>query len=74
MGAKVMELSGLIHAQFDSQAAFAKHINWQRQRLNKIVNGDKQPSLEEVQEIAEGLSVPFMLVANIFLLKKSPNE
>lgn len=74
MKVKVMGLSSLIHGQFDSQAAFARHIGWRKQHLNKIVNGDKQPTLEEVQTIAEGLGVPFMMVANFFLRKKSPNE
>lgn len=65
--AKVMGLSGLIHGQFPSQAAFAEHIGWRRQRLNKIVNGEKEPSLDEVKVIADGLNVPFMMVANFFL-------
>lgn len=67
MGVKVMNLSGLIYGQFDSQAAFSRHIGWPKQRLNKIVNGDRQPTLEEVQTIAEGLGVPFMMIANFFL-------
>ena len=71
---KLMELNSLIHGQFRSQAAFARHIGWNKQRLNKIVNCDKQPTLEEVQTIAEGLCVPFMMIANIFLRRKSPNE
>lgn len=73
MAKKILELNGLIHGQFDSEAAFARHIGWVKQRLNKIMNGTKQPSLEEVQTIAEGLDVPFMMVANIFLRQKSPN-
>ena len=71
---KNFELNSLIHGQFKNQAAFADAIGWRRQRLNKIVNGDKQPSLDEVQTIAEGLSVPFMMIANFFLRSKSPNE
>ncbi len=69
---KVLGLSGLIHGQFPSQASFAEHIGWRRQRLNKIVNGDKEPSLDEVRQIAEGLGVPFMMVANFFLHPEVP--
>ena len=68
------ELRGLICGQFKSCAAFARHIGWKPQRLNKIVIGDKQPSLTEVQTIAKGLGVPFMLIANIFLQTESPND
>ena len=72
--AKILELNSLIHGQYPNQAAFADAIGWRRQRLNKIVNGEKQPSIREVQIIAEGLGVPFMMVCNFFLPKKSPNE
>lgn len=71
--AKNLELNSLIHGQFPNQAKFAEAIGWRRQRLNKIVNGDKQPSIEEVREIADGLGVPFMMVCNFFLSKKVPN-
>lgn len=71
--AKIMELNSLIHGQYPNQASFAEAIGWRRQKLNKIVNGEKQPSIEEVQVISEGLGVPFMMVCNFFLNKKSPN-
>lgn len=74
MKVKVMELNDLIYGKFKSQAAFSRHIGWPKQSLNKIVNGDKQPTLEEVQTIAKGLEVPFMLVANFFLKSQSPNR
>lgn len=72
--AKNLELNSLIHGQYQNQASFADAIGWRRQKLNKIVNGDKMPSIEEVQTIANGLGVPFMMVCNFFLQKKSPNE
>ena len=69
---KNLELSSLIHGQFPNQSAFAERIGWRRQKLNKIVNGDKIPSLDDVQTIADGLGVPFMMVAKFYLHKKSP--
>ena len=72
--AKNLELNSLIHGQYPNQASFAEAIGWRKQKLNKIVNGDKKPSIDEVQIIAEGLGVPFMMVCNFFLPKKSPNE
>lgn len=71
---KNLELSSLIHGQYPNESSFAKVINWKRQRLNKIVNGKKIPSLDEVQTISDGLGVPFMMVAGFYLRKKSPNE
>ena len=72
--AKIMELNSLIHGQYPNQAAFADAIGWSKQRLNKIVNGDQQPSIDDIQVISEGLGVPFMMVCNFFLQRKSPNE
>ena len=65
--AKVMGLNGLIYGKFSNQAKFAESIGWHRQKLNKIINGDKQPSIDEVRQIAEGLGVPFMDVCQFFL-------
>ena len=71
--AKIMGLNGLVHGQFDSEAAFAEKIGWPRQKLNRIMNGDQPPSLEDVKNIADGLNVPFMMVANFFLESVSTN-
>lgn len=70
---KNMQLSGLIHGQFSSEAAFAERIGWPRQKLHKILCGTQKPTLQDVREIADGLGVPFMLVANIFLRTESTN-
>lgn len=72
--AKVKELSALIHRQFDTEAAFAREIGWDRRRLSKIVTGVKEPSLHEVAVMAAGLGEPLERIAAIFLTGKSPNE
>lgn len=74
MSKKVMELNGMIYGQFPSMAAFSKHIGISKQIVCNIVNGKRQPTLDEVQTIAKGLEVPFMLVANFFLKSQSPNR
>ena len=71
--AKILALNGLIHAKFDSEAQMADAMGWQRQRLNKITNGVKEPDLDEVREMADILGESFMTVANIFLARQSPN-
>ena len=67
MAIRKMELDSLIHGQFPSQAAFARHIGWHKQKINKIVSGNMKPSIEDVQTIAEGLDVPVMMVMKFFL-------
>lgn len=66
-------LIGLILGQFKSQRAFAERIGWTPQKLNKILNRIQEPTIPEVQEIAEGLGVPFVMVAKFFLTEKSQN-
>jgi DNA-binding XRE family transcriptional regulator len=67
-----MTLKGLIYNQFESQTEMATSMGWSRQRLNKIVNGKKKPNLDEVCVMAKTLGVPFMTIAQFFLIAKSP--
>lgn len=72
--AKVFELCGMIHSQYENEARFADKIGWPRQRLNKITNGQKEPTLQEVADIAEGLNKPLETVANIFLQRSHQTD
>lgn len=72
--AKILELNGLIHRKYENESQMADEMGWSRQRLNKITNGDKAPSLEEVESIANALGEPVITIVNIFLRFKSPNE
>lgn len=71
--AKVSELRGIIYSQFDSESQFAKELGWDRQRLNKITNGTKEPDLEEVAAIANKLNRTTDEIFHIFLRHQSPN-
>ena len=72
--AKILPLRGMIFGRYESEAQMADAMGWTRQRLNKITNGTKEPTLEEVDAIAKAVGEEFMSVAAIFLSKKSPNE
>ena len=72
--AKILELNGLIHLKYENESQMADEMGWSRQRLNKITNGDKAPSLEEVESIANALGEPVITIVNIFLRFKSPSE
>lgn len=70
---KVFELSALIHGKFKTDSDFAKELNWSKQKVYKIVNGLKEPSLDEGIAISRCLGVPLEKIAEIFLRYKSPN-
>lgn len=71
--AKIRTLCGLIHSKFDSEAQFARALGWPRQRVNKITNGLREPTLDEVDSISKVLDESFEKIAYIFLSQKSPN-
>ena len=71
--AKVRELTSMIYGQFDSEAAFARSLGWDRRKLNKITTGTREPNLCESAAIAAALGVSLDSIADIFLRRKSPN-
>ena len=62
-----MGLSGLIHAQFKTESEFADKIGWSRQKLSRILLGKQGATIPDVQDLSDGLGVPFMMVAKFFL-------
>ena len=71
--AKVRELCAMIHGNFDTESECARTLGWPRQKLNKITNGTREPTLEEVSQIAAVFQKPLGDIAEIFLRQKSPN-
>ncbi len=73
MATKVREFRSLIFKHYDTESQFAEKLNWPRQRLNKITNGQKIPDIQELDELSRGLDVSVGTLANIFLNQTSPN-
>lgn len=71
---KLNGLVGLIKGQCRTQEEFATKIHWSRQKLSAILTGRRMPSIADVEDIADGLGVPFQLIIPYFLTKKSTNE
>lgn len=72
--AKIRELRSIIYGKYDSESQFAQVLGWEKQRLNKITNGKKEPDVVELNALASGLGVSVDNIAQIFLRFKSPNE
>ena len=70
---KIRELRGAIYNSYDTEAQFAKAIGWPRQKLNKITNGVKEPTVVEINTLAVGLGLSVEEVAQFFLRSKSPS-
>lgn len=62
-----LQLRSMIFGIYKSEADCARQMNWTKQRLNKIVNGTKEPTVGELQEMATALNCSVSDVASIFL-------
>ena len=67
------KLKSLIYEKYDTEKECAESMGWQKQRLNKIVNGKKEPSVSEAVAFAAAIEQPVVVVINIFLSMMSPN-
>ncbi len=70
---KVVELRGLIYGKYDTESQLANELGWTKQRLNIITTGRREPSLEEVEALAQKLDKSVEDMVYIFLRHKSPN-
>lgn len=64
-----MKLRSAIYGKFKNETEFAAAIGWSRQKVNKMTNGQYEPDLNEVNDIAKALEMDFYETANLFLLK-----
>ena len=67
MSVTIFRLKQLMFLKFDSEVEFAEHLGWSFQRLNEILSGEKEPDIDEVFAIAEGLEVDFEMVSRLFI-------
>lgn len=74
MAKKVREFRSLIYKYYDSESEFADTIKWPRQRLNKLTNGTKIPSIDELETLSSPLHISIEGLAQIFLTHKSSYE
>lgn len=67
------ELKSLIYGKYNNQSELSRHLGWSKQRLSRIVTGQKMPDVEELNELSAALDEPVENMIHIFLREKSPN-
>lgn len=60
-------LRGKIYTKYRSASEYARTIKWNRQRLHKIINGQKTPNVQEIKLFQESLHLTESEVFAIFL-------
>ena len=67
----INKVKGAVYARYKDIAELAKVLGWSRQKLSPIVNGKKEPSLSDVQEMADAMEIESDILASFFLELKS---
>lgn len=69
----INNVKGAVYARYKDIADLANTLGWSRQKLSPIVNGKKEPSLSDVQDMAKALDMDVTLLTSFFLELKSQN-
>ena len=60
-------LRAVVYGKYASIADLARYLGWTRQKATNIVNKKQEPSLKEVNLLANALGMPFEDAAQFFL-------
>ena len=69
----INNVKGAVYARYKDIADLANALGWSRQKLSPIVNGKKEPSLSDVQEMAKAMEMDVTQLTSFFLELKSQN-
>ena len=68
---KENKIRGLILERYPTITAFAKAVNWSRQKASSIICGKQEPSLDDIYSISEAIGKDAGEIASIFLQQKT---
>lgn len=60
-------LRGIVYDRYKSIAELADAIGWTRQKATNVVNGNTEPSLDDVDKLSKALGLDFEKTARFFL-------
>lgn len=67
------ELRGIIYAKYGTITALSKKMEWDKNKIGKILRGSYVPNINECAELADALEMGQQKFCDIFLPQKSPN-
>ena len=73
MAINTQELRGIIYAKYGTAAAMTERLNWDKNKIGKILKGRYIPDIDECAEMAEALDLEQAQFCHIFLPEISPN-
>ena len=69
----INNVKGAVYARYKDIAELAQTLGWSRQKLSPIVNGKREPSLSDIQAMAQAMEMDADELASFFLELKSQN-
>lgn len=69
----INKVRGAVYARYKDIATLAKELGWSRQKLSMFVNGNREPSLSDIQAMAGAMEMDVAELALFFLELKSHN-
>lgn len=66
-------LRGVVYAKYKTQAAFAKSIGWNQNKVSALLNGNYIPDVNEAALIFDNTKMSLEQYISIFLPMPSPN-
>ena len=70
---KVNRVRGAIYSRFKDIAQLANVLGWSRQKLSALANGVREPSLNDIQLMANAMEMDVELLTSFFLELQSQN-
>ena len=68
---KVNNVKGAIYARFKDIANLADILGWSRQKLSALANGVREPSLNDIQLMANAMEMNVEILTSFFLELRS---
>ena len=66
-------LRGVVYGKYKTQAAFAKAIGWNQNKVSALLNGNYVPEVDEAALIFDNTKMSLEQYISIFLPTLSPN-
>lgn len=68
--ARLYEFKKAILDRYGSESAFARELDWPRQKLNRFTTGARIPDLEDAKQMSDVLRVPIDEMIGFFIPSK----
>lgn len=63
---EMVTLKGMAISQFGSCTRFAEAMQWNRSKASRILNGEQDPTLKDIDRMVKKMSIPKEYIVPVF--------